>query len=104
MFDDKPEKFRSWCAAFQNMIRGVPLASNEQVNFILQYVADGSESKALTEHLSQVDISNADLGLKQVWNRLQERFGSNEAVTQSLLNKLELLPQVSPHDRIILFP
>ena len=43
-------------------------------------------------------MDNPDVGLEQVWNRLPERFGRDEAVTQSLLNKLELLPQVSPHD------
>jgi len=88
VFEDKPEKFRTWRAAFQNMIRGGPLASAEQLNLMVQHMADGSESKTLIEHLDRVYISNADVGLKQVWNRLQERFGSVEAVTQSLLNKL----------------
>ena len=76
----------------------LPLASDEQLNLMVQHMADGSESKALGEHLNRVYISNHDVGLEQVWNRLQERIGSDEAVTQSLLNKLELFPQVSPHD------
>ena len=97
MFEDNPEKFRTWCAAFQNMIR-VLLASNEQLNLIDQHMADGSESKTLVEHLNQVYISNPDVGLDQVEKGLQERFGNDEAVLQSLLYKLELLPQVSPHD------
>ena len=62
-------------------------------------MADCSEPKALFERLNQVYISNHDVSLEQVWNCLQERFGRDEAMTQSLLNKLELLPQVSPHDR-----
>ena len=50
MFDEEPEKFRTWCVAFQNMIR-VPLVFDEQL-FMVQHVADGSESKALIKHLN----------------------------------------------------
>ena len=71
VFDDKPEKFRTWRTAFQNIIRVPPLTSDEQLNLVVQHVADGSESKALVERLNRVSISNPDVDLEQVWNRLQ---------------------------------
>ena len=63
VYDDKLEKFRTWRVAFLTMIRGVPLASDEQLNLMIQHMVDGSESKALLEHLNRVYISNPDVGL-----------------------------------------
>ena len=94
-FDDHPEKFRIWHAAFHNMVKGVPLSSEEKLNLMAQHMANGSESKALVERISRVYIANPDIGLNQAWERLQERFGSDEAVTQALTKKVEFLSVVS---------
>ena len=40
VFDDKPEKLRTGHSAFQNMIVGVLLASDEQLNLIVQNMAE----------------------------------------------------------------
>ena len=48
------------------MIGGVAPASDEQLNLIVRHMADGSESKALVEHLNRVYISNPDVGLEQI--------------------------------------
>ena len=77
------------------MVKGIPLSSAEKLNLMAQDMANGSESKALIEHISRVYISNPDIGLNQAWERLQERFGSDEAVTQALTKKVELLSVVS---------
>ena len=65
--------------AFQNMIRGIPLAFDEKLSLLVQHMSDGSESKAFVECLNRVYISYTDVGLEQVCNPLQERFGGDEA-------------------------
>ena len=51
--------------AFQNMIRGILLASDEKLSLLVQHMADGSESKAFVERLNRVSIFNADVSLER---------------------------------------
>ena len=78
-FDDRPENFHTWKGSLENMIKGVDLSPSEQLSLITEHTTN--ESKRLVERLRNAFIENPGEGLKQVWYKLGERFGSNAVVT-----------------------
>ena len=80
-FDDHPENFNTWKAAFKNM---------------LEYTT--SESKRLVQRLRNTYIENPTAGVWESWKKLGERFGSTTVITNVHLNKLTTFPVLAPKD------
>ena len=89
-FDDRPENYHTWKGSLENMIKGVNLSPSEQLSLIIEHTTN--ESKRLVQRLRNAYIENPGEGLKQVWCKLGERFGSNAVVTQVHLAKLNSFP------------
>ena len=78
------------------MIKGVNLSPSEQLSLIIEHTTN--ESKRLVQRLRNAFIENPGEGLKQVWCKLGERFGSNAVVTQVHLAKLNSFPKIGFRD------
>ena len=95
-FDDKPENYHTWKGSFLNMTQGVNLSDSEQLALIIEYTT--KDSKWLVQRLHNAYIGNPREGLREVWKKLGERFGSNAVVTQVHLDKLKSFPRIATRD------
>jgi len=95
-FDDRPENYHTWKGSLENMIKGVNLSPSEQLSLIIEHTTN--ESKRLVQRLRNAFIENPGEGLKQVWCKLGETFGSNAVVTQVHLTKLKSFPKIGFRD------
>lgn len=92
-FDDKPESYLSWKATFQSVISELGLTASEELNLLLKWL--GPESSEHAKRLKAVHINYPVAGLDMVWSRLEECYGSPEAIENSLFTRLQNFPKLS---------
>ena len=61
-FDDRPENFHTWNAAFQNMIRNINITPSEELSLMIEYTT--KESKRLVQRLQNAFIANPKEGVE----------------------------------------
>ncbi|XP_038160221.1 uncharacterized protein LOC119795998 [Cyprinodon tularosa] len=81
-FDDMPENYLSWKATFEHTIRDLSLTASEEMNLLIKWL--GPESSEHAKRLKAVNIRNPPAGLHMIWQRLEECYGSPEAIENSL--------------------
>ncbi|KAL4000683.1 acetylcholinesterase [Sarotherodon galilaeus] len=81
-FDDKPENYLSWKATFQSTVRDLGLKATEEINLLIKWL--GPESSEHAKRLKAVNIKHPPAGLNMIWLRLEECYGSPEAIENSL--------------------
>lgn len=86
----------AWKTSFQNAIANLDLSAAEQLDLLTKYL--GKESAEQVRRIKTVNIRNPPTGLYVAWERLDEIYGSPEAVEQALFNKLENFPKVTTKD------
>ncbi len=95
-FNDKPENYWAWKSSFCNAIEGLDLKPSEELDLLVQWL--GPESTEHARRIRSVHINYPDVGLSMVWKRLEECYGSTEAMELALFNKLECFPKLSNKD------
>nr|XP_055053759.1 uncharacterized protein LOC129438884 [Misgurnus anguillicaudatus] len=95
-FNDKPENYWAWKSSFCNAIEGLGLKPSEELDLLIQWL--GSDSSEQARRIRSVHINHPDIGLRMVWTRLEECYGSAEAIEAALFNKLERFPKLSNKD------
>ena len=95
-FDNRPENYTTWRAAFRNMTREVNITASEELALMIEHTT--GESKRLVQRLRNAYAENPAAGVSESWKKLGERFGSTAIVTQVHLNKLVMFPTLSPKD------
>ena len=95
-FDDRPENFNTWKAAFKNMTNDVNITVSEELALMLEYTT--GESKRIVQRLCNAYIENPTAGIRESWKKLSERFGSTAVITNVHLNKLTTFPALAPKD------
>ena len=95
-FDDRPENFNTWKAAFKNMTNDVNITASEELALMLEYTT--GESKRLVQRLRNAYVENPTAGVGESWKRLGERFGSTAVITNVHLNKLTMFPVLASKD------
>lgn len=86
----------AWKTSFQNAITNLDLSAAEELDLLTKYL--GKESAEQVRRIKTVNIRNPPTGLYMAWERLDEIYGSPEAVEQALFNKLENFPKVTTKD------
>ena len=89
-FDDRPENFNTWKAAFKNMTNDVNITASEEYTT--------GESKRLVQRLRNAYVGNPTAGVQESWKKLGERFGSTAVITNVHLNKLTMFPVLASKD------
>lgn len=90
-FTDRAEDYWAWRASFYNAIEGLSLKPSEELDLLTRWL--GEES---SRHAKRIrSVHNPAEGLCQVWTRLQDCYGTPEAIEKSLLDRLECFPKVS---------
>lgn len=94
-FDDKPESYLSWKATFKSTIKDLSLSATEEINLLIKWL--GPEQ---ARRVKAVNIYHQSAGLDMIWVRLEECYGSPEAIERSLFSRIENFPKLSskePH-------
>ncbi|XP_017275504.2 uncharacterized protein LOC108249317 [Kryptolebias marmoratus] len=95
-FNDKPQNFRAWKRSFENTIRGLDLTASEEMDLMLKWL--GKESAEQVEQIRAIHINNPVNGLNMMWNRLEQCYGSAEAIEDALFKRIEAFPKITPKD------
>jgi len=97
-FDDHPENYWAWKASFQSVIQDLNLSSREELDLIIKWL--GEESTEQAKRIRSVHVFNPTAALNLVWQRLEECYGSSEAVKHALLKKVEEFPKLTNRDNV----
>lgn len=99
-FSDKPGDYLGWKSSFNNAIDDLNLSASEEFDLLIKWL--GTESVQYAKHLRAVYINRPSEGLGKVWERLDECYGSPEALEKALLDRLERFPRISNKDPYLL--
>ncbi|XP_060793215.1 uncharacterized protein LOC132896416 [Neoarius graeffei] len=91
-FDDKPENYWAWRSAFSNATEDLGLNPSEELDLLIKWL--GPESAVHARRVRSVRINHPGEALSMVWQRLEEVYGSPEAMETALFGKLERFPKV----------
>lgn len=95
-FDDRPESYRACRSSFLNAIRGLDLSPSEEMDLLAKWL--GSESSDHVKRIRAVNVNQPERGLRMVWNRLEECYGSPEVIESALFKRLDVFPKISNKD------
>lgn len=99
-FSDKPGDYWGWKSSFNNVIDDLNLSASEEFDLLIKWL--GAESVQYAKRLRAVYINRPSEGLGKVWERLDECYGSPEALEKALLDRLERFPRISNKDPYLL--
>ncbi|KAL6485054.1 hypothetical protein MHYP_G00070990 [Metynnis hypsauchen] len=95
-FDDQPINYWAWRASFKSAIAGLDLSAAEELDLLVKYL--GKHSAEQIKRIKAVNIRHPPAGLSLAWERLEETYGSPEAIEHALFTKVEKFPKVSSND------
>lgn len=95
-YDDQPENYRAWKASFYSSIESLHLAPREELDLLCKWL--GPKSSEQARRIRAVHIHDAAAGVNMVWQRLEDCFGSPEAIENALFRKIEDFPKISNRD------
>ncbi|KAL3983520.1 RNA-binding protein Musashi [Sarotherodon galilaeus] len=95
-FSDKAGDYWGWKSSFENVICDLNLTASEELDLLIKWL--GAESVQYAYRLRAVHINNPSEELAKVWERLNECYGSPEAIENALLNRLDRFPKISYKD------
>jgi hypothetical protein len=93
IFDDKPENYWAWKSSFESATAGLDLTAGEELDLLSKWL--GQESSQHVRRIKAVNIRRPQTGLDMAWERLEETYGSSEAIERALFSKLEHFPKLS---------
>ncbi|PIK48185.1 hypothetical protein BSL78_14928 [Apostichopus japonicus] len=96
IFDEKPENYRAWKASFRDVIRDLNLLPREELDLLIKWL--GGKSSLHAKRLRSAQVTNPQVGLDMVWQRLDECYGAPEVVEQALLRKVDDFPKMNTKD------
>nr|XP_054596974.1 uncharacterized protein LOC129163443 [Nothobranchius furzeri] len=97
-FDDKPENYLSWKSSFISGTEHLDLKVGEEIDLLIKSL--GPESARHARRIKAVNISKSAVALRLIWERLEETYGSPEAIEGALFAKLDQFPKIGPRDNI----
>lgn len=93
VFDDKPENYWAWKSSFQGAIDNLDLSPREELDTLIKW-----QSSEHARRIKAVNLRDPYRALRMVWERLEETYGSPEAIEHTLFSKLENFPKVTYKD------
>ena len=74
------------------MLKDITMTPQEELSLLTEYTS--KESRKLVQKLRNAYIQNPAKGVKEVWLKLGERFGSDVVLTKAYLDKIGSFPKV----------
>ncbi|CAG2233036.1 unnamed protein product [Mytilus edulis] len=100
-FDDKPDRYIVWKKQFKVMAADIQCSALEEITLLTNCVKKDSDAYRLIMSTRASCADSPDLCLTNIWNRLDQRFGSAELLESALKTKLSNLPNMI--DRKVLY-
>ncbi len=97
-FNDKPQSYRAWKCSFENAVRGLDLTASEEMDLLPKWL--GKESAEHVEQIRAIHINHPDAGLKMIWERLDQCYGSAEIVEDALFKQIDNFPKITNRDYV----
>lgn len=94
-FDDRPENYLAWKSSFLNTIKGLDLTAGEELDLLIKWL--GRDSAEQARRIKSVNVRNLPAGLDLIWERLEETYGSPEAIENALFTKIDF-PKMTAKD------
>lgn len=92
-FDDRAENYWAWKASFCNAIDNIGLTLAEETDLLMKWL--GKESSEQARRLKAAYIRDSEGGIRAIWQRLEECYGTPEAIEKALFARLENFPKIS---------
>jgi len=100
-YNDKAETYQAWKASFTDVVREMGVSPAEEIDLLIKWLGPDSKRHAVT--LRSAYNTDYVSGLKKIWERLDDRYGSVESVHQSVMSKLERFPKISARETAKLY-
>lgn len=75
-FDDCPENYLAWKTSFWAITSELNIASREEIDFLVKWLAPDSSSHA--KRIKSVHVSDPALGDCMIWRHLEDCYGCPE--------------------------
>ncbi len=100
-FVDRPENYLTWKSSFLSTVKSLDLTAGEEMDILIKWL--GPDSAQHARRIKSVNVRNPAYGLELIWQRLEEMYGSPEAIEGALFAKLEKFPKIAPkeHQRLM---
>ena len=96
IFNDKPE---TWKSSFSQVMKEMSVNPSEEMDLLVKWL--GVESRKFALSIRSANTHDPGKGLKRIWERLDERFGSPEMVHSVIIKKLHEFPKIGPKDIVL---
>lgn len=100
-FSDKPDGYRVWKASFKDVIKELNVSPFEEFDLLIKWL--GPESKRHAINIRAAHMSDLRLGLKRIWERLDDRYGSPEMLEEMMKKKIRDFPNLTNKENKKLF-
>jgi len=91
-FDDHPENYWTWKESFHSCTVDLNLTAREELDLLCKWL--GPKSSEHAKRIRAVHIHDATAGVNMVWQRLEDCYGSPEAIENALLQKVDEFPRI----------
>ena len=98
VFNEQPENYMSWKSTFTSVRSEIDASPEEEIDLLIKWL--GPTSRADVISLKAAYSHDRKEGLRKIWDRLDEIYGSAESIYQSTLKKLNSFQQLSPKDSV----
>ncbi|XP_052801803.1 uncharacterized protein LOC128232343 [Mya arenaria] len=96
-YDDRPETFPIWKQSFQTVLTELDVTPVEELDLLLKWLGTKSRQYAVT--IRAANIHDLPQGVKRIWGRLEERYGTPEQIESTLSKKLSQFPNLTNKDK-----
>lgn len=90
------ENYWAWKSAFSSTIEGLDLTAAEELDLLVKWL--GKESSEHARRIKSVHIKHPAAGLRMTWERLEQCYGTAEAIERALFARLKNFPKIANRD------
>ena len=80
VYNEQPENYMSWKSTFTSVTSEIDASPEEEIDLLIKWL--GPTSRAHVISLQAAYSHNRKEGLRKIWDRLDERYGSAESIYQ----------------------
>ena len=92
-FDDCPENYWAWRSSFQDLTGDLNVTPREELDLLVRWL--GPESSPQAKRIRAAHVHNPAAGVRMIWQRLEDCYGSPEVIEHALLKKIENFPRIT---------
>ena len=88
IFDGDATLFHPWKRAFEAMIHKADVSSAQEINYLRMYTS--GDVQRLVDNYRKRHYNNPATALHELWTELGRRFGNTAAITNELIERLNV--------------